>query len=183
MFLIPSHKQTKNWRQQQTWYKNGKRNECETYQLNQLKLITGLDINRSNKRIHKLKECIVYENSPFNKKDGFEYTENFDGECMIESQTILFNLKFVCGSGGAQTRTLKQVYDFIKSQQYVIDKDIIIINILDGDESYRHCEKFEYLKTILMCKKYLRYSNLFIGSLHEFRQWWIRRYVINHIGN
>ena len=62
-----------------------------------------------------------------------------------------FNLKFVCDSGGAQTRTLKDVYHFIKNQmEYLIkfnvnNVNVYFINILDGDTSY-NIGKFNFLR-------------------------------------
>jgi hypothetical protein len=102
--------QTKLWRQSQIWYRNGKHTECEIYQLNYLKLITKLRIEKTYDRIHKIKKCIVSEKQPFRKIDGFEYSENFDGKSIWNNKCVYFNLKFVCDKGGAQTRTLKQVY-------------------------------------------------------------------------
>jgi hypothetical protein len=38
--LISSKLQTKQWRQKQEWYKNGKSNECEKQQIKQIEIIT-----------------------------------------------------------------------------------------------------------------------------------------------
>lgn len=55
---------------------------------------------------------------------------------MKDTNKIYFNLKFVCDSGGAQTRTLREVYHFIESQmRYLINSNtdnVYFINILDG---------------------------------------------------
>ena len=56
-----------------------------------------------------------------NNKNGFEFTEDFDGKVIMKTHnkiniTIYFNLKFCCDAGGAQTRTLREVYHFIKCQ-------------------------------------------------------------------
>jgi len=110
--------------------------------------------------------------------DGFEYTENFDGKNTKELNTIYFNLKFCCDSGGAQTRTLHLVYDFIKCQiQYINNKyineniiknnnAIFFINILDGDTCYSNISKINYLLSKLNEKKLEQY--IFIGSMYEF---------------
>jgi hypothetical protein len=45
--------------------------------------------------------------------DGYEYSENFDGLILKNNNKFYFNLKFVCGNGGAQTRTLREIYHFI----------------------------------------------------------------------
>lgn len=127
--------------------------------------------------------------------DGFEYTEDFDGKCARGSNTIYFNLKFCCDAGGAQTRTLRLVYEFIKCQIKYINKqnntqddtqkekenndenqdkhkdekcnnETYFINILDGDTSNTHISKFRYLLDKLNNKKLEKY--IFIGSMYEF---------------
>ena len=45
-----------------------------------------------------------------------EWSENFDGKIINRSNIFYFNLKFVCDCGGSQTRTLREVYHFIKYQ-------------------------------------------------------------------
>lgn len=53
--------------------------------------------------------------------NGYEWTENFDGLIMKNFSKYYFNLKFVCDVGGAQTRTLREVYHFIKHQmEYLV---------------------------------------------------------------
>ncbi len=92
------------------------------------------------------------------KKNGniFEWTENFDG-CQ---ENIYFNLKMVCGTGGAQTRTLREVYHFILTQLKYLEKEpnsnIYFVNILDGEESCRRIKLFPTHKQI------------FVGSLSEY---------------
>lgn len=38
--LVGGSEQTKNWRKKQPWYKTGKSNECEKYQIDLIKKIT-----------------------------------------------------------------------------------------------------------------------------------------------
>ena len=81
-----------------------------------------------------------------------------------------FNLKFICDNGGAQTRTLREVYHFIKSQmEFLIKKKQIFhfINILDGDTSFKNMDKFHYLKSNKKYKDIIKY--IFIGDLHQFQ--------------
>jgi len=58
-------------------------------------------------------------------------------------------LKFICDNGGAQIRTLREVYHFIKYQlKYLIKfntNNIYFINILDGDICYNNMNKFNFL--------------------------------------
>ena len=104
--------------------------------------------------------------------DGYEYTENFDGKIVKNNINYYFNLKFVCDNGGAQTRTLREVYHFIKYQLEFLIKNKVnntyFINILDGDTSYNSMNKYLYLINKDIYKKYIKY--IFIGSLYDFQK-------------
>lgn len=128
--IIYSEYQTKNWRKKQVWYKNGKSNECEKYQINNIEKIKKIKINKTNDRINIEKLIIDNYKNPIKNNDGYEYTENFDGKNIINNNIYYFNLKFVCDKGGAQTRTLREVYHFIKYQLDYLVKDKKIIYIL-----------------------------------------------------
>ncbi len=149
--IEPSINQTKEWRCNQPWYINGKHNECEKYQIRLIEKATGKKIHKTNKRIN-------LNTGELGKKNGniFEWTENFDG-CQ---ENIYFNLKMVCGTGGAQTRTLREVYHFILTQLKYLEKEpnsnIYFVNILDGEESCRRIKLFPTHKQI------------FVGSLSEW---------------
>ena len=68
----------------------------------------------------------------------------------------------MCGSGGGQTRALREVCHFISAQQRYLDQElsskIIFVNILDGDECNR---KINLLPE-------LEHDQIFIGSLFEW---------------
>ena len=171
--LIPSSKyQTKDWRKNRNWYKNGKSNECEKYQIDLIEKIIKLKLNKTNDRINMETNKIISNSNPMKKKDGFEWTENFDGKINKNNMTFYFNLKFVCDSGGAQTRTNREVYHFIKYQLEYLLKfntlDIYFINILDGDNCYNSMEKFKFLLNKEKYNKINKY--VFIGNLYEFQK-------------
>ena len=67
-----------------------------------------------------------------------------------------------CGSGGGQTRALREVYHFISAQQRYLDQElsskIIFVNILNGDECNR---KINLLPEV-------EHDQIFIGSLFEW---------------
>jgi len=110
------------------------------------------------------------------KKEGFEYTEDIDAEQNINGITIYYNLKMCCDKGGAQTRTLREVYHYIRCQlEYLLINNTIpvyFINILDGDECYRNKKKFNYL---INNEKYSTIKNkVFIGDLNEYSNLWIK---------
>ena len=127
------------------------------------------------------KNIIIDNKNPNKHDDGYEWSENFDGKIFIELDIYYFNLKFVCDNGGSQTRTLREVYHFIKNQIIYLQNNInninniYFINILDGDTSYNNINKFYFLinkykklcphnnKNICIC------NNIFIGDMRKFQ--------------
>lgn len=171
--LIPSsYYQTKYWRQNQKWYNTGKSNECEKYQINLIEKMVNIKLMKTDDRINIETNKIVNNKYPMKNNDGYEWSENFDGLVIKNNNKYYFNLKFVCDSGGAQTRTLREVYHFIKYQmEYLISLNIhnvYFINILDGDTSYNNMDKFEYLIKKEKYKQVIIY--VFIGSLYDFQK-------------
>ena len=180
LLLIPSaHYQTKKWRKAQSWYRTGKSNECEIYQLDMLRTITNLDLAKTIKRINLESYDIVDMKFPLKTENGFEYTENFDGLQIINDKHIYFNLKFVCDAGGAQTRSLREVYHFIKSQlNYLLlskSSDTYFMNVLDGDTCYAAFSKYQYLLDQPQYSKIKKY--IFVGDLSMFQLYWISRSI------
>jgi hypothetical protein len=190
--LIPSsYYQTKNWRKNRKWYINGKKNECEIYQRNLVSIITKLNCNKTTERINMDLIEIIDNKNPMKEENGFEWTEDFDGKIITNNNILYINFKFICDEGGAQTRSLREVYHFIKYQiKYLIKNkcnnennenllNLYFINILDGDTSWKHKDKFNYLlnkfndNTYINIKKYI-----FIGSMYEFQKYWITNYYI-----
>lgn len=172
--LIPSSfYQTKQWRYNRHWYKNDKNNECEKYQRTIIEKIIGCELIKTNMRIHMSKNIIRLMNKPLLQEDGFEWTENFDGFVSINNINCYFNLKFIVGDGGAQTRSLREVYHFIKAQLNLqLDlqmnsciNSFVFINIIDGNTSYKHKDKF----------RSLNHKNIFIGDMKEFQDFYIRK--------
>ena len=121
-------------------------------------------------RIYRINFCkYTIENirCPNKLKNGYDYTENFDGVISkLGENKIYFNLKFVSGTGGAQTRTLREVYHFIHFQLCILEKydNIFFINILDGDTSFKNMNKFEYL---LESKKE-KNNKIYVGDFKSF---------------
>ena len=169
--LIPSsYYQTKDWRI------NGKHNECEIYQRGLIEKIIKKKLDKTYDRIN-MDTCEIISNKcPMKNDDGFEWTEDFDGK-IINNNIFYFNLKFICDIGGSQTRTLCNVYNFIKYQIYYLLKfrkdKIYFINILDGDTCYNNMNKFKYL-----LNKYPNINKyIFIGSLYDFQKYY-QNYLI-----
>lgn len=161
LLIPPSYIQTKTWRNNQYWYKNGKSNECEKYQIKIIEDILKIKVEKTSERININTYELAYNKNPLIKSDGYDWSENFDGKIIKSNITYYFNLKFVCDNGGAQTRTLREVYHLIKYNNTTIK----FINILNGDTCYKNMNKFNYL--LNKNKEYNKY--IFIGSLYDFQ--------------
>jgi hypothetical protein len=171
-FLIPSsYYQTKDWRTNRPWYITGKSNECEKYQINLIEDMLKNKWNKTYDRINMDTIEIMEKQNPMIYDNGYEWSENFDGKLEVNNMVYYFNLKFVCGQGGSQTRTLREVYHFIEHQmEYLLkynNKNTYFINILDGDTCYNNIHKFHYL---LNKEKYKHIKNyMYIGDLNNFQ--------------
>ena len=168
--LISSKYQTKDWRASQEWYINGKHNECEQYQKKFIEHIIGQECNKTDDRIFIETNNIVNIGNPMKYSNGFEYTEDFDGKIIKNNNIIYFNMKFVCDNGGAQTRTLREVYHFIRYQlEYLIKyqtNNVYFYNILDGETSYKNMIRFNYLINLEKYKSIKKH--VYIGDLIGF---------------
>jgi hypothetical protein len=179
MSIVSSNHHTKQWRQEQTWYQNGKHNECELFQRQILRQLTGLQWEyQKGVRLNIDTLDLCHKKSPMNDVDGFEWTEDFDGFVEHQSNRFYLNLKFICDQGGAQTRSLREVYHFIKTQlrHLEIKKEIntYFINILDGNTSFKNMPKFTYLLNKFSSVK----NQVFVGDIQQFQQFWSKE--INH---
>lgn len=172
MEIISSNLQTKQWRNTTEWYKNGKHTECEMYQRRMVNKITNSICHKSNVRINVVDFTMRSNPTPMKSLDGFEWSEDFDGCIQSDELTNYFNFKMVCDAGGSQTRTMREVYHFIKSQLEHLLKypdessNVRFINILDGDTSYKAMPKFHYL---LNSSKYAQIKN----NLFQFQEWYL----------
>lgn len=171
--ITPSKLQTKEWRNSQSWYHGGKKNECELYQRDKIEQITERPCLKTNERINIEKNDIIVEAKPMKRIDAFDWTEDFDGKQNTSKYRIYYNLKMVVGSGGAQTRTLREVAHFITAQlEYNVshmNNLAYFVNILDGDQSFKLSKQFG---SILNKKKYKYVKNfVYIGDTHGFIDW------------
>lgn len=172
--ITPSFEQTKDWRKQQLWYNTGKSNECEIYQRDLIEKITNNTCHKTNIRLHLDTKLIVEKSRPMKEPDGFEYTEDFDGIIKYADNEWLFNLKMICDAGGAQTRSLREVYHFITTQlEHLLlfpGSNKYFINILDGNTSYYNMDKFKFLLNKSQYE-FIRHR-VFVGDMHEFQNLW-----------
>ena len=172
--IVLSKYHTKNWRNSQSWYKGGKHIECEIYQRNLIEQITKLSCIKTTLRINWRTIEFRENRNPLKNPDGFDWTEDFDGKQIINGKHLYYNFKFVCDAGGAQTRTLRETYHFIESQLRYLNKNhddetTYFINILDGDESYKNRQHFDFLQSL---KEYEKINHrIFIGDTYIFQHW------------
>jgi hypothetical protein len=168
--IVSSKYQTSQWRIEHVG--GNRRGECENYQVAIVEKVVG-ELEKTDERIHMEKMRIVDCAWPFENIDGFEYTEDFDRKLKKGDKTYYFNFKFVCGSGGSQTRSLREVYHFIRYQILLSEEkkekyaNTFFINILDGDESFERRKQFKYL-----LKKHNMGDKVIVCDISEFRDKW-----------
>ena len=166
-------KMTKKWRKNQIWYKNGKSCECEHYQRDNIEHITNISCDKTTRRINTADLRFIDLTKFCDRPDGYEWTEDFDGLQIFGDIHLWYNLKMVCESGGAQTRSLREVFIFIRTQLNLLlklkNKNNYFINILDGDTSYKNMDKFKYLTDKKEYKSII--ERVYIGDLFGFKKW------------
>jgi hypothetical protein len=146
----------------------------EEYQRSQIVLGTGQLCGTTNVRINWRRNEMEEISQPMKKDNGFDYTENFDGKQLFGDKTILINLKSVVGTGGSQTRTLRdECYPFVNAQlDYLVKTTATLCyfaNIFDGDEAASKMRMFHYLLALpeyASVKKYV-----YVGDLKGYFPW------------
>lgn len=150
---------------------NGGSNSTNPEKFQLLKIVERLNIpvSKTNIRINFRTNQLVNVIHPNKEKDGFDYSENFDGLQTVNNKKIYINLKCIVGQGGAQTRSLREVYWFIQGQLNVlkVNKDIYFVNILDGDEAHKSLNKFNYLLNMYPQQK----PYIYVGDLKNYFEW------------
>jgi len=131
----------------------------------------GMRINLRTKTLDRISQ-------PNKNKDGFDYTEDFDGVQTIDGKQIYINLKCIVGKGGSQTRSLREVNWFVEGQMNVVKNsgktNVFFANILDGDEAHAVLPKFEYLLSLpeFITEK----NNIYVGDLKGYFEWFKRTF-------
>lgn len=130
-------------------------------------LTTQTRINWREKQIENISHPMMYAN-------GYDYTENFDGKQLFSDKEVFINLKSVVGTGGSQTRTLRdECYKFVDAQlNYINSKkptSQYFANIFDGDEASKRMKHFNYL---LNCPEFAEAKKyIYVGDLKGYFSW------------
>lgn len=145
--------------------------EHEKYARRMIEEGTGVPCSKTDTRINLETNQLKDIACPNKRADGFDYTEDFDGKQVIRGKTVYINLKCVVGKGGAQTRTLREVYWFVKGQLNVLltQKDQYFANILDGDESARCMRMFNNSLDNPKFQEVRKY--VYVGDLKGYFDW------------
>jgi hypothetical protein len=143
----------------------------EMYQRQKIKEGTGIECPETNIRINLRTNTMKEIAHPNTHIDGFDYSEDFDGIQCIKEKKVYINLKCIVGKGGAQTRSLREVYWFVEGQLKSIKslENVYFANILDGDEAHYTISKFEYL---LNLPEFADVKNrVYVGDLEGYFEW------------
>jgi len=147
----------------------------ENYQRAQIEIGTGCPCIKTSTRINKRTKEMRHDIAqPMKRDDGFDWTEDFDGKQVFDEKEVFINLKSVVGTGGSQTRTLRdECYPFIEAQlQYLCastNKTQHFANIFDGDEAAAKMRMYNYL---LGLPEYSAVrSQVYVGDLCGYFSW------------
>lgn len=123
--IIEGFSLTKEKRQELFGNVAGGSSSCnpEKYQRNTIVKYTGIECKKTNIRINLRTKELISKAHPNVNRNGFDYSEDFDGVQMIEHNTIYINLKCIVGKGGVQTRSLREVYWFVEGQLQTLKKN------------------------------------------------------------
>ena len=174
--LIPGAKMTKEWRKKVIG--QGKNmggataSRVEKWQRLCLEKIVKQNVAKTNLRLNHSTKKLETVTRPSRQPDEFEWTEDFDGVFYIGKTRYLVNFKMIVGTGGAQTRSLREVYHFIKCQEAHLrkfcahQKDTKFLNILDGDTSANKMAAMRLAQTKATV------SEIYIGDTYALKKLW-----------
>jgi hypothetical protein len=147
--------------------------EPENFQRQKIVDGTGIACPKTNIRINLSTNILTNISRPNTKIDGFDYSEDFDGKQSVKGNDVYINLKCIVGKGGVQTRSLREVYWFVKGQLKSLKKNpkenVYFANILDGDEAHSTMSKFEYLLNLPKFNQVK--ERVYVGDLRGYFNW------------
>lgn len=145
--------------------------KLEEYQRQKIVDGTGIACPKTNVRINLRTNTLKHISHPNTKSDGFDYSEDFDGCQSVKKNRVYINLKCIVGKGGAQTRSLREVYWFVEGQLRTLHsvENVYFVNVIDGDEAYSTISKFEYLLNLPEFNKVK--NSVYVGDLKGYFDW------------
>ena len=172
--IVPGHKMTKEWRKEViaggASMGGAVSAKAERWQRMCLERITGRLCEKTNLRLNLATSMLKTVSRPSKEPDEFEWTEDFDGQFYVEGIRYLVNFKMIVGTGGAQTRSMREVYHFIKCQEaYLLssgDRNTVFLNVLDGDSVGA---KMNVMRKACSDE---RSRKIFIGDTHQISKIW-----------
>lgn len=143
----------------------------ENYQRQKIIEKTELPCPKTNMRINFRENRLEFVAQPNLYKNGFDFSENFDGCQKIHQVQVYINLKCIVGKGGSQTDRLKSVYRFVEGQLKCLKEgdNLYFANILDGDEASRNFDKFNFLLS-KEGNESIR-NHVYVGDLKGYFSW------------
>lgn len=172
-YVIPGNQITKQTRQELLGVVSVSGQEsmtCEKFQRKSVEDGTGLKCLKSGgMRINTATYELSKNPRPYTGPHAsYDWTEDFDGlQTFGDTCQVFYNFKSIVEDGGAQTRSLKCVYEFVKAQQNLIhsgnvDKNTFFVNILDGEVCDRNMDKFNCFNDE---------DKIYVGDLYNYFEW------------
>lgn len=172
--IVPGSEMTKEWRR--SVIAGGENmggaisSKVEKWQRLCMEKITGEKCKKTNLRLNLATSELKKVSRPSYEPDEFEWTEDFDGEFHVDGTRYLVNFKMIVGTGGAQTRSMREVYHFVKCQEAHLKstshRNTKFLNILDGDSVGAKMEVMRKARTDAYSDR------IFIGDTYLFKKTW-----------
>jgi hypothetical protein len=173
--------------------------KSEDYQRNLVFKNTNVECKKINGyRINQRFNYMEIKHAPLKDFYGFDYTEDFDGIQVIGNKKVFVNFKNICGKGGSQTRSMREVYHFIDAQCRGLNNfnngsillfdnngmsamtDVYFANILDGDVIEQNFDKYKYLFVhypVETCDR------IYVGTSEGYKEWFEKNISNNQDAN
>jgi hypothetical protein len=151
--------------------------EPEEFQRQKMTEGTGIACPKTHTRIHLRNYTLKEIPYPNKNRDGFDYSEDFDGVQIVDGKKVYVNFKCIVGKGGSQTRSLREVYWFVEGQLHALkaSENMYFANILDGDEAHASMSKFEYLLSLPEFADV--HGKIYVGDLKGYFDWFKKSFA------
>lgn len=145
----------------------------EAYQRSKVEEGTDHPCIKTRTRINWREKKLVAVAQPNRMDNGYDLTEDFDGVQEIGPALVYINFKCIADAGGAQTRSLREVYHYVEAQLEVLlvgaESHVLFANILDGDAAAKAMRHFEYLLALPVYAS--ARPRVYVGDLRGYFDW------------